>query len=100
MSSPPDLDALSSSELKDLVIALLGRVAALERTVAAQRDEIARLKGVPGRPTLKPSGMENATQPKPTGPCRNLRARSADLKNVWYQCVKANAPAQHAELVE
>ena len=66
MSSPPNLDALSSSELKDVVIALLGRVTALERTVAAQRDEIARLKGVPGRPTLKPSGMENATQPKPT----------------------------------
>ena len=67
MSSPPDLDALSSAELKALVIALLGRVSALERTVAAQCDEIARLKNVPGRPTLKPSGMENATQPKPTG---------------------------------
>jgi hypothetical protein len=67
VSSQPDLDALSSSELKALVIALLGRVAALERTVTAQRDEMARLKGVPGRPTLKPRGMENATQPKSMG---------------------------------
>ena len=67
MSSPPDLDALCSAELKALVVALLGRVTELERTVTAQRDEIARLKGVPGRPTLKPSGMEIETQPKPAG---------------------------------
>src|SRR5437764_14799798 len=63
--SPPDVEHLSPAELKGLVIALLARVAALERTVAAQRDEIARLKNVPGRPAIKPSGMENATQPKP-----------------------------------
>jgi len=63
-----DLDALSSAELKALVIALLERVTALERTITVQRDEIARLKGVAGRPTFKPSGMENATQPKsPSG---------------------------------
>ena len=52
--SLPDLDALLSTELKALVIALLERVTVLERTVTAQRDEITRLKGGPGRPTLKP----------------------------------------------
>ncbi len=67
MSCPPDLDALSSTELKALVVALLERVTVLERTVAAQRDEIARLKGGPGSPAIKPSGMERATQPKLTG---------------------------------
>jgi Transposase IS66 family len=65
MPPPPDLSTLSPAELRDLVIALVTRVTELERTVTAQRDEIARLKGLSGRPTLKPSGMEAATQPKP-----------------------------------
>jgi len=64
MPPPPDLTTLSPSELRDLVIALVTRVTELERSVAAQRDEIARLKGHTGRPTLKPSGMETATKPK------------------------------------
>jgi uncharacterized small protein (DUF1192 family) len=46
--------------LKTLVLALLGRVSDLEQTVVAQRDEIRRLKALPARPTIKPSGMENA----------------------------------------
>src|SRR3954469_8830785 len=65
MSPPSNLEHLSSAELRELVIALVGKVAALERAVTVQRDEIARLKNVPRRPAIKPSGMENATQPKP-----------------------------------
>src|SRR5271170_6691048 len=71
MPPPEEIDGLTPAKLKDLVLKLLEKVAALERTVAAQRDEIARLKGGPGRPNIKPnskpSGMEQATYPKPAG---------------------------------
>ena len=67
MPLPKDIDALSPAELKSLVLRLLEKVAELERTVAAQRDEIARLKGGPPRPNIKPSGMEQASNPKQPG---------------------------------
>ena len=62
-----ELDGLTHADLKSLVLKLLEQVAELQRTVAAQRDEIARLKGGPGRPNIRPSGMEQATEAKPAG---------------------------------
>jgi hypothetical protein len=67
MSPPDDLDCLSHAELKGLVIKQWEQLVELQRMVAALRDEIARLKGGPGRPTIKPSGMERGTEPKPPG---------------------------------
>src|ERR1700709_1054706 len=92
MSPPSDLEHLSSAELRELVIALLARVAALELTVTAQRDEIARLKNVPGRPAIKPSGMENATQPKP--PIGRGKGGKKTARRVIHEdrVIKAAAP--------
>src|ERR1700720_1510254 len=72
MSPPPDIDALSSTDLKSLVLELFEKLAESQRTIAALRDEIARLKGGPGRPdikaNIKPSGMEKASEPEPRKP--------------------------------
>src|SRR5271165_4854779 len=57
MSPPPDIDALSPTELKSLVLKLLEEQAEFRRTIGALRDEIARMKGGPGRPDIKANVM-------------------------------------------
>src|SRR3954468_18188519 len=82
---PPNVTKpLSSTALRELVSDLAGKIARLEQEVEQLRldnsnlrhdnqslkDEIARLKNLPPRPPFKPSGMEKATQPRPTAPGR------------------------------
>src|SRR3954454_15721285 len=92
MAPPGNLDALSPTELKALVLELLGKVAALEQTVAAQRAEIARLKGLKGRPALKPSGMEEASEPKPPSLSQGRRSPVRPRVAVEDQIIKATVP--------
>jgi hypothetical protein len=105
------LEALSLAELRDLVGVLVAEVEALrvgagaqQATIAALRaenqalrDEVARLKGLPPRPPLRPSGMEKATEPGAVGKAmkRSRRRRGAkrDRNAVTVERVlKATVP--------
>jgi hypothetical protein len=96
MVPPADLDRLSHAELKGLVIQQFEMIAELQRTVATLRDEIARLKGGPGRPIIKPSGMEKATEPKSDQPSSARPKRGPTRTKLTIheeRTVKVPAPA-------
>ena len=92
MSPPPSVSDLSRAELEALLVELFGKVAALETIVGEQRDEIARLKGLKGRPAIKPSGMDKATEPaKPARKEKRRRGQVTPRVSIQDFVVKATA---------
>src|SRR5271166_2097508 len=63
--SPKDISGLGLEELKALLVQALEENARLKAENAELREEIARLKGLKGRPKLLPSGMEKGTEAFP-----------------------------------
>ena len=76
--SLPDLariETLSIGDLRSLVASVLAEVGRLREANATLRaenaglkEEVGRLKGLPPRPKLKPSGMERASNPAASSP--------------------------------
>jgi hypothetical protein len=92
--APPSLSGLSRPELEALLVELFGKIAGLEKVVGEQREEIARLKGLKGRPTIKPSGMDKGTEPpKPTKrEKRRFRGKVTPRITIEDRVVKAAVP--------
>ena len=94
MVTPPEISVLSDSELRQLVVKLLGENADQKRVIAELREEIARLKGLKGRPDIKPSGMEKGTVSKPRDKHagRPGRGKVTPRVDVEEQIVPAEVP--------
>ncbi len=95
MVVPPDIDGVPPAELKQLLLKLLQENAEQKRVITELREEIARLKGLKGRPPIKPSGMENSTSPKPGGKRARRRGRGkvAPRVDVEKHILEADVPA-------
>ena len=74
---PPDVDGQTLEGLKQLLTEALAKISALNAENAALRAEIARLKGLKGPPSIRPSGMEQASEPKPSTSGAKRRRRGA-----------------------
>ncbi|HEY2529227.1 MAG TPA: transposase [Xanthobacteraceae bacterium] len=72
---------------------LFGEVATLKQLVGELREEIAHLKGLKGRPAIKPSGMDKGTDP-PTAAKKKWRFRGQVKPRVSIedQVVKVAVP--------
>ena len=96
--SPPEklpLSELSRGDLEALTERLLADNAALKQAIADLRAEVAALKGVKGRPVIRPSGMEPKTEPKAVGGGKRGQKRRKTERLVIHEdrIIKLAAPA-------
>jgi hypothetical protein len=91
---PPTLSALNRPELEALLVELFGEVAALKQMNSDLREEIARLKGLKGRPSIKPSGMDKGTEPPKPGKQEKRRGRGkvTPRVNIDEKVIAAEVP--------
>src|SRR4051812_49268259 len=97
MSAPAKipLSSLPRGELEALAERLLAENDALRRAVAGLKAEVATLKGVKGRPEVKPSGMEKGagSEPGATSRGRGGRGKADRLTVDEERVVEADVPA-------
>ena len=76
------------------MVQLLSKVAEQEQLIAELGEEIARLKGLNGRPRIRPSGMEDANQPKLINKRGKHRRRGKIVPRVAVEdrVIKAQVP--------
>ena len=89
----PDVEGLGLDDLKKLVLKLVEENATLRAEVAALRDEVARLKGLNGRPPIKPSGMEPPRAAPGRGGAKRGRKTAKRLVIDEDRIVAAAVPA-------
>jgi hypothetical protein len=95
MNAPDNLDDLSSTQLRDLVLKLFVKLAEQDRAISDLRLEIARLKGLKGPPDIKPSGMDKGTEPaqRDQQKMRPGRGKIRPRVSVEDRILSAAAPA-------
>src|ERR1700709_594184 len=91
---PSSLSGLSRAELEALLISLFDEMAALKQTNGELREEIARLKGLKGRPDIKASGMDKGAGPSKPARRKKQRGRGKVTPRVTVEdrVVKATIP--------
>jgi Transposase IS66 family len=89
------LSGLPRGELEALAERLLAENAGLKRAIAELRAEVAALKGLKGRPKVRPSGMDEGTEPAPAeGRSRGAKGGKSARPTVHEErVIEAEVPA-------